>query len=448
MSDLTTAVYEIREHADDYWLAENYYWGRVAELFVSPTVKRALRHAVGGFDLNLARRPVDAVLDRLKITALAVPGGDQLLRRLVDQVWTPNSMDRYSRLVHWAALTFGDAYLIAWPGDTDGAVDLFYNSPTTTRVFYSEEDPRRKTYAAKTWCEGDRDNRVTRANLYYPDRVEKWISKAGSSAVEDADFVEFEVEGEPWPLPNPTGQVPVFHFRTRDPYGQPEHFGAFGPQNALTKLSATLMATIDFQGWPQRYALLKAGQDSFTAFDDDEETNPNDVESPLKSDPGGLWKLPNVEAVGQFQPATVQAFLDPMSAYIRFMAAATATPLRFFDPQGQIPSGEALRADEAPLAMRIGDRQAWFAEEWNNALVYAASLAGFSVPSVAVQWAPVQVVDDYQGWQAIALKVATGVPLDHALVEAGYPSDVVAEWMTARQTAAPGREAPPNGGTA
>lgn len=448
MSDLVDAVTEIREHADDYRLAADYYEGRVAELFVSPTVRRALRNAVGGFDVNLARRPVDAVLDRLRITALTVPDDDGAMRQLVDRVWTPNRMERYAKQIHWAALVYGDAYLIVWPGEDEGSVELHYNSPIGTRVFYSPENPRVKAFAAKMWTEGERDNPVTRVNLYYADRIEKWVSKPGGRAAEDGDFSQHEVDGEEWPLPNTTGAVPVFHFRTSDPYGRPEHRGAFGPQNAITKLSATLMATVDYQGWPQRYALMSAGSDDLIDWDDDdEEQNPRDRDSSLQANPGGLWKLPDTAKVGQFDPANVDAFLKPVGHYTRLMSAATATPLRFFDPQGQIPSGEALRADDAPLSMRILDRQEWLTEEWSESLVYAAGLAGIPVRSVSVRWRPVQIVDDLTGWQTVAAKVAVGVPLEVALVEAGYPSDVVAGWMATRAAAPPAREAPPSEGT-
>lgn len=430
MSDLVTAVQEIREHADAYRLAGDYYEGNVAELFVSPTVRRALRNAVGGFDLNLARRAVDAVLDRMVITAVHVPNDEGAMRALVDTVWTPNRMHRYAKQVHWAALTYGDAYLIVWPGEDDGTVEMHYNSPVSTRVFYDPENPRVKSHAAKMWTIGARDQIVTRVNLFYADRIEKWTTKPGSRACEDVDFIPYEEDGADWPLVNDTGQVPVFHFRTADPYGRPEHRGAFGPQNALTKLSATLMATIDYQGWPQRYALMNEGSEELADWDDDDTANPNEAESSLKATPGGLWKLPGTSKVGQFDPANIDAFLKPAGFYIRAMAAATATPLRFFDPQGQIPSGEALRADDAPLAMRIIDREEWLTEEWSEALRYAGQLAGISLLSVDVRWRPVQIVDDLTGWQTVAQKIAApvGVPREVALVEAGYPSDVVAGW--------------------
>lgn len=444
-SDLMSAVQEIREHADRYRLAADYYNGEVGEMFSSPAVQRALRKSAGGFGVNLARRPVDARLDRIRITAIAVPEQKSVTQQLVDEVWTANRMDRNSKTVHWAALTYGDAYLIVWPGDDDhdgdedGAkVDLFYNSPVTTRMFYDTENPHVKKYAAKMWQVGTGDQEQTRVNLYYADRIERYVTSPGHPGGEDADFLQYtDDDAVEWPIPNPFGEVPVFHFRTGDPYGRPEHEGAFGPQNSVTKLSNTLMATIDFSAFPQRYALLDDSSQLIDWHDDPDDLEfqgdvvPSRRRSTLHSEPGSLWQLPGTASVGQFDPANVDAFLKPISAYVRMMAAATATPLRFFDPQGQIPSGEALRADEAPLAASITDIEDWLEETWSDTLVFAALIAGIPAESVDVKWAPVQVVDDLTGWQTVAQKVTTGVPVRNALTEAGYPSDLVDEWMGA-----------------
>src|SRR5690606_9611140 len=115
------------------------------------------RDGIAGFDINLARRPGDAVLDRLEVTAVTVPDDEGRTRELVDRVWVPNRMARYSRTVSWAALTYGDAYIIVWAGEDEGTVRLHYNPPTTTRVFYREDDAQQKAYAAKLWAEGHGD---------------------------------------------------------------------------------------------------------------------------------------------------------------------------------------------------------------------------------------------------------------------------------------------------
>lgn len=450
MTDLMRAVHEIDEHADAYRLAERYYRGRVGEVFPSEVVRRALRNQVAGFNINLARRAVDAVLDRMAISAVAVPEAESATRDLIDKVWRPNRLGRYCKVTSWAALTFGDAYLIVWPGDEDGTVDVHYNTPVTTRVFYDEEDPRRKRFAAKKWTEGDGDAERTRVNLYYADRIERYVSKNSGKVEQDSDFEPFLDDDETgvadgqaeWPITNPFGEVNVFHFRTAEPYGFPEHEAAYGPQNAITKLSATQMATIDFQGFPQRYALTEGTTEDLVDWGDDdvendEQRRPGERDSSLKASPGTVWRLPGTKAVGQFASADVDAFIKPIGMYVRLMAAATAKPLRFFDPQGQVPSGESLRADEAPLAARIRDLEDVFSDTWSEALVFAMRVLGQRVGRVDVQWDPVHVVDDEDGWKTAQLKLDAGVPFEQVMTEAGYASDLVKRWVAQRDAAPP-----------
>jgi hypothetical protein len=428
VSDVLAAVEAIRDRADDYQLAADYYHGEVPELFCSEAVRRALRDQVAGFDINLARRAVDAVLDRVRIIALSVPGDESGTRELVDRVWNPNRMGRRSKLVHWGALTHGDYYLTVWDGEDEGTVEMHPNSPLTTRIFYDPENPQVKTHAAKLWAEGRGDQRVYRLNLYYPDQILRRVTTPGSKGDEESAWLPYDGDGQDADLPNPYGEVPVFHFRTAEPYGRPVHRAAFGPQNAITKLSATLMSTVDSQGWPMRYALTRAGEVTPSQmFDDDED--PENGADVIKSGPGVLVTLPGVDKVGEFGAADMDAFLKPLGFYVRAMAASTATPLRFFDPQGQIPSGEALRGDEAPLAARITDFEELAEEEWQAVLLFATRVIGVTPAVVDVKWAPVQTVEDLQGWQTVQAKQAAGVPARQALTEAGYTSELVEGWL-------------------
>lgn len=437
-SDLMAAVIEIRDRHPGYARSLAYYAGEVAEVHASPAVHRALRGEVAGFDVNLARRPVDAVLDRMRIVSVSVPDDEGATRWLVDEVCTPNRFDRLSKRVHRHAAAQGDAYITVWP-NADGQVRMHFNGPGTTRVFYSEEDEQVKEYAARLWCEGRGDQRVHRCDLYYPDRIERYVTEHGKKGDEAVEWERYADSGDGvWPLPNPYGVVPIFHFRTDEPYGRPLHKGAFGAQNAITKLSATLMATIDFQGFPQRYKLLHPPSPTDVSanaidWDGDDTTNPGDAASALKAGAGTIWDL-DAKAVGQFDPADVEAFLKPLSFYARAMAASTATPLRFFEPSGDVPSGESLRADDAPLTHRIADLAELFGEVWQEVLAFAAVAAGSPLPTVDVQWSPVQTVDDETGWRTVKAKQDAGVPVRQTLTEAGYLSDLVEGWQQESDT--------------
>lgn len=438
MSDLIDAVDAVAEELPAVEEALSYYEGTVDEVFASATIARLLGDSAENYRLNLARRPVDAILDRLKIAAITVPNDQGATTLLEERVWRANHLGRVAKVVHRNALVCGNAYVIVWPGDTDGSVEVHYNSARTVRVFYDPENPHLKSYAAKVWTLGSGDTKRIRVNLYYRDRIERWVSKPGTRGDVDDNYDPYRDPDElaadaVWPTPNPYGELPVFHFRSDDPYGRPEHLDAYGPQNAITKLSATMMTTVDHQGFPQRYRLRSLNENTLSdgarlgdpLLDDDD--LPGD-DSSLQSHPGTILDLPDTQSVGQFPNADMEAFLRPLAFYMRAMSSTTATPLRFFDPTGQVPSGQALRADEAPLAEKIGDRQTWFGDEWRDLLTFAMRLGGHPVGTVDVQWQPVQIASDEDDWRTIRLKLLSGVPFRQVMIEAGYRPEIVDGW--------------------
>lgn len=433
MSDLTDAVTAIRDARAAYEEAEAYYYGRVGEVFASPAIKRQLERTSGKHRINLAKRPVDAVLDRLKLSSVSVVGDDDATEWLAEQ-WRRNEMALEARQIHWACGVYGDAYLHVWPADSDGqpgdqAVDMFYNSPLTTRVFYDAENPRRRRYAAKMW---PAENGRLRVTLYYPDRIERWVSREKTRGVAEGDFEHYSEDGDEdsWWQAHDYGEVPVFHFRTGRPYGRPDHADAYGPQDYITKLVTSQQSNTDFQSYPQRYALSGATDDGVAGFDDDDETAAPKAEvSDLKAGAGTLWMLRNIDKVGQFEPGDVRNFLEPMAAYVELMAATTATPAHYFKPGGDAPSGESFRASEGPLVVRVEDRQLSCGGTWQGSQQFALRLGGRS-GVVSVAWAPAQTIDDLDGWQAVKAKIDAGVPTGQALLEAGYTSGQVEDWLS------------------
>lgn len=442
MSDLMTALTELRDARPAYEEAEAFYEGCVDEVFRSAQIERKLS-GKADYRVNLARKPVQAVLDRLEIASFTCPdeGATKLLN---DKFWEANELDIEAPEIHENGLSLGDAFLFVWPSDAGGTdaddnqdaighgVDAFYNSPLSVRVLYDEENPRLKKLAIKSWTWKDSDGKDrVRVNLYYADHFEKWVSKPGAKGDKEADFEPFlddftDADGH---VPNPWGEVPFFHFRTRRPYGRPEHKEAYGPQNAITKLGAIQMDNADFANLPQRYGLIdgQAGTDDDLDWDQDDETAPQDRDSQLSSKPGSFWALRNYKSVGQFPAADPKNFLDPMGMYVRFMAATTTTPYRWFDPTGAIPSGESLRADDAPLVKKINARQRAFAATWRDAGQFALRILGITaVPTV--RWKPPQIINDLEGWQAIREKQDAGVPIRTSLMEAGYTEAEVTSW--------------------
>ncbi|MFI8229421.1 phage portal protein [Streptomyces sp. NPDC085900] len=422
MSDLTTAVLEILDRRDDYQTAEDYYEGLAEEVFTSMALKRALRHTSDRFRLNFAATPVNAVNNRLEITSVSAisEGAGQYL----DRVWASNELELEVGQIHKKALIYGDAYLMVWPeGDS---LEIYYNSPKTTVVLYEEENPRLKRVAAKMWETTIDGKNRTRVNLYYQDRIEKYVSRAERlpQTPKDSDFVPFvdEFTDSNGIMANPLGRIPVFHFRTERPKGKPEHRNAYEPQDLINKLCVTQMAANDYQGFPWRYALTEDGSSEAADFDEGSES------TLTGSTPGELTIFNNVKAIGQLDPAKPESFLEPMRVYIRSLATITETPLHYFEPTGNIPSGEALRTAEAPLVKKVRTRQLSFGATWREVFTFVLESAGFS-EDVQVHWKPVETFDTKEAMEIAYKKIQIGIPLAQVAAEMGYDAAVVANWI-------------------
>ena len=68
--------------------------------------------------------------------------------------------------------------------------------PQEMTIKYHPEDPCRVEWAAKCWV--DEETGLTRLNLYYPEGIEKFVSRQkGTMPTKFAAFERYEVPGEP-----------------------------------------------------------------------------------------------------------------------------------------------------------------------------------------------------------------------------------------------------------
>jgi len=464
LADLMVGLAKLRDAEHDYQQAHDYFTGNVPEFFASAKLARRIEKTGTSFRVNVAKKAVTAVTDRMEIGSVVAIGAngkgqDRLTKALMEQVWNPNELTLEAPDWHERAGEFGDGYLFVWPtelaGESDQAlgVDLFFSSPIGTRAVYDPENPRRIRFVIKTWDEGAGERKVTRVNLYYfgavddPDegkrgRIEKWVTLEGTNGTEAEHWTEYQVDGEPWPLPNPYGQV-VWHFRTARPYGVPLHREAYGSQDAINKLIVSLMNTVDFHLLPQRAALMDGeadeDDDDFDDFTADEDETLTDEQkkalsgglSKMKSGPGELWLLKNTRALVQMDAADPDNFLKPTEFFMRMMAQVNDMPLHFFDPGGDQPSGDSRRQAEGTLTNKVDRLEDAFEPVWSGALTKAMHMLGFTnVVRVDVRWTPAETVDDADGWTTAKAKIDAGVPVQQVLIEAGYEPEQVAGWLT------------------
>jgi hypothetical protein len=419
IDDIRLALDYILNRKDGYTRAETYYEGTQPEVFLNQRWFKLFQKNQSDFRFNFSKTVVDAVLNRLEIDQIETssPEADAYMAQLLEQSDIKLDINE----IHRNTLIYGDSYAMVWPDET-GKLAIDYNSPLTTVVIYDQENPRKKLFAAKMWQYADYNTKEIHLNLYYPDRIEKYVGYGeieNMGTPQGANFILTETIVNPW------NEVPVFHFRTHKPYGRPEHADAFGPQDAINKLVNTHMLTVDYQGAPQRYALTTGGNvaemDDFSEGDTARENI-----GALKNGPGELWYLQGVQTVGQFPAAEPKTFTEPVNEFVNQMAAITSTPTHYFQKGTYVSSGQALRAAEAPLVKKVKNRQLALESTWRDLFLFMLKIEGITAV-IDIDWAEAEIVDEVDQWDVAVRKKSVGMPLEQILLELGYDPELATQ---------------------
>lgn len=475
-TDLMAGLHQLHEAVPHYQRADAFYYGRTTERFASVKVQMLLaKQNVTNIErFDYAHIPVDTIANRLRIRSVAaVPeepdvngdgvvdaGEDETVtaaQAALDRMWERNQLTAEAPGAILKAGRNGDAYLFLWPVTVDDAgvdhgrivdIDIRVNSAETVRAIYRHDDPLAIDYVIKAWSYDENDpegepRQRTRATVYYPPsagqraRVQRWISAPGCDAKDPKNWAPYDPgDGRGWEFEHDYG-MPWFHLRTDRPYGKPDHLHAYGPQQMIDKLVIAHAASIDYQSYPQRAALMDPKADDvlgnsvnpFRPEDEDDDPEDSGNTSVLRADPSSVWKMPGVRALVQLNPADPSVFLSPFDRYVQAMGEATETPLyRFGSRFAQTPSGIALQVADAPPNNTAKTRHDLWGGVLADMFEHGLRLLGIEGARVEVKWAPVATVTDADGWAVIKTKIELGVPAKVALMEAGYTSEQVAEW--------------------
>lgn len=434
--DLTWVLKHLRARKGAYDLYRDYYAGVHRLAFTTDKWRSEFGTMVKGVADNQCPKVVDTLVDRLEITGFT--GGQEAAAAAV---WKDNRLDLRSGEVHTEACKQGDAFMLVWPGPS-GLATFYLNTADQMCVRYSPEVPGHIVFGGKVWI-GDDDRGY--ATLYYPDRIEKYITKAkvsghqipdkGTDAVWERRVVEAGVRlneesgeeeryDEPWPLENPFGRVPIFHFANNaalGQYGRSELSDVLPLQDILNKDLADRVITQEYHSYPQRYGI---GLET----EYDEEGEPKAPET----GPNRLWLTANENAqYGQFDASSLEGFLKIADSDRAEIGRVSNTPIHHFYLTGEAPSGEALRTMEAPLMAKVEKRQASYGATWEDAMEFAVSLPSGDTEGIDLTtvWADASSISDKERAEEMVLKQTLGVPIQQLWKELGYTKEEIEQML-------------------
>jgi hypothetical protein len=440
--NIEQALYNFRANGGRYSRLERYYHGDHDLAFATEKFANTFGTLFREFALNLCPAVCDAIGDRLKIEGFSVerrhPDGSEGDRFQKEGgqdaglplIWNRNRMDARSGEVHREALKNGDAYLIVWPDD-EGSAAIHPNCASAITVEYDEELPGKIVWAAKFWRTKDKH---TRLNLFYSDRIERYISSKPHEGVlpEAKDLIPLPGSGPKVVQPelfdtgrrsstgdstiaNPYGIVPVFHFANNasiGSFGRSELEDAIPVQDGMNKSVLDMLVAMEFSSYRQRWA---AGIE----IQYDTEGN---VVPPFKAGVDHLWITENQNArFGDFETANLEHFLKVKDGFRIDIASVTGTPLYYLLPQGRgFTSGEAMRKAESRFVAKIRDRQLSFGQVWADVIQFALRIEGHADVIVKTRWEDAARLTEKELLENLLLKKELGLSSEAALQDAGY----------------------------
>lgn len=398
----------------------NYYEGRHTWNFSSKKFKDKYGQRLQTLRENLCKTVVKAPASRLELIGFSAEKEE--VKNTAWKIWKRGNMPLNSGVTHREAYRTGDGYVIVWP-DSDRKARIHSQRSSNITVWKNGETGEIEK-AAKQWTSGDR----TYITLYYPDRIEKYISKEKtkreSMPTSEKDFEPRIVKGEKFPLPNPYKKVPVFHFAydsELDDRGSSLLTDVIPLNDALNKSYADIFVAQEYNSMRQRFvAGIRA--------EEDEETGKK-VE-PYKAD-DATWIAEDSETkFGQFPDSDLEKMLKVKGETVRDIALVSGIPPSYFNLEtADFPSGEALRKIEARFTSIIQDSQRSFGETWGKVMAFALMIeaGGNTSTEIEAQWTDAAPVSETEQLDNALKKKNLGWSLTQIQRDFGLTDKQIAE---------------------
>ena len=409
---------QAEDRREDYDMTRRYYGGE-HDTAVTDRLKKFLPPRLAFRD-NFMNVVVDSLAERLKVIGFDTE--DEDFGEWAWEMWQKNRMDYTQVVVHTEAIMLGDSYLLC---DWDAARERprwTHQMPEMIIPHYDEVS-RDIDWVSKKWLQHPNigEDPETRLNLYYADRVEKYVARGGVWAKHQDD------EDEAWPVPwldkagAPLG-VPIIHFRNRPmgaDFGQSEIINVIPMQDLLNKSLIDLTMILDTLAFPQRYTL-----------------NVNHNSSRLEIMPGSVAEFHSEYdggQVGQWNAAAGEGPLKAIESLVQHIAGTTRTPQHLFQIMGGVPSGEALKTAESGLVNKAQQRMVNFGNAWEDCLTMALRIQAAFGTAVAdpeevvveTTWDDPETRNEQSHMEVLKAKMELGVTKHQIYREMGYTQEQI-----------------------
>lgn len=350
---------------------ETYYAGRTPLAYATSRFRMEFGNMLAAINDNWCQLVVSAVEERLNVEGFRL-GDDESADADAWRIWQANNMDEDSQIAHIESLKLGEAHAIVWRPASDATPVITIEHPLHVCVELDPENRSKRLAAVKAWKD---ELHGQCATVYLPDGI--WKFRRGRSGWEPR-----LVEGEEWPIPNEWGVVPVVPIPNRPGLLEEtcsEIENILSKQDMINKLMADMIVAAEYGAFRQRWA---------TGVEIPKGPDGNEIEG-FDSAVDRLWHAPAPDAkFGEFEQTDLKIYVSAIEMLVQHIASQTATPPHYLLSTGTLPSGESLRAAEAPLVAKARRKQRVFGGAWEEVIRIALLMEGREiVGQVSTVWA-------------------------------------------------------------
>jgi hypothetical protein len=447
VEDVVAAVLDWKARVPEISLYGDYYRGRhrVGQ-YATPAFRKDFLWILENSRENLCKGVVRGFSSKLEITGWE--GADKQASAQATEMVETLRLTKTFNLSHREAFRTGDAYVLVWPDNT-GNLRPWPHLSKNVSVMPDPGNPDRLLWFAKVWLNPEGYGRV---NVYYPGRVERWVTKnrlkqksemlfrpdiRASWPDRPNAFEEYD-DGEGWEISAnglPTDRVPAIWLAH-----DAEEMGTHGVsiledviplQDALNKSIADLIVGGEAFAQPLRYLMnYKAKR----------HINPETgevTEEKIQANPtvNKILAIPGDGPFGQLDPPDATKLLAVHEAYATKVSRVTGLPA-FYVSQvtGEPPTGRALRVMSTRLTDVSRETQTDFGPWWSEMM----DLLG--VPDVKPIWKDPAPKDETEELEDAEARKAIGYPVRENLRKLGEDEEDIERIM------AEGQQQVPSGG--
>lgn len=172
IQDLLAAVKEYNGRRSTYLTYEKYWRGQQELKYAAEAFRREYGQQFEGLRENLLPGIVHAFTDELEVASFGSEANDKIESEL--------GLKGLLSMVFDEAFRCGDGYILAWPNSKGTVVPHFIKARDCVPKV-DPDDPSQLLWIARFWYLGKR----ARVNIYYTDRVERWITSVDIANLND-----------------------------------------------------------------------------------------------------------------------------------------------------------------------------------------------------------------------------------------------------------------------